>query len=181
MNRKYLAAAAGGAGAAAIGAGILVPALSGPAAATTNQAASAAAASASSLGSAPYLTLAAANKAVALAMNACLQKGYPVSVTIVDHDGVVIDQQRADTATGATVNVSLEKAVAAAGFQVPTSSMESAAATQPGYISIPGFSILPGGLPIKGAGKVIAGIGVSGAPTGQIDASCAAVAVAAIS
>ena len=179
MNRKYLAAAA--AGVVAIGAGILVPALSGSSAAATNQTAPTAPTAVRSLGTAPYLSLADANKAVALAMNDCAQKGYPVSVTIVDRDGVVIDQQRADTATGATVDVSREKAYAAAGFQVPTAALQSAAATQPGFVSIPGFSILPGGLPIKGAGTVVAGIGVAGAPTGEIDASCAAVAVAAIS
>jgi uncharacterized protein GlcG (DUF336 family) len=179
MNRKYLAATA--AGVVAIGAGILVPVLSGPATAATNQAAPTASAAVRSLGSAPYLSLADANKAITLAMNACVQKGYPVSVTIVDRDGVVISQQRADTATGATVDVSREKAYAAAGFQVPTADIEGFAKTQPGFVSIPGFSILPGGLPIKGAGTVVAGIGVSGAPTGEIDASCAAVAVAAIS
>ena len=182
MNRKYLAVAVGTAAAAALGAGVLVPALSGAADAATSQATTPATSSkASTPGTAPYLTLAAANKAVAVAIAACEQKGYPVSVTIVDRDGVVIDQQRADTATGATVNVSLEKAYAAAGFQVPTATMESAAATQPGFVAISGFSILPGGLPIKAAGTVVGGIGVSGAPTGEIDASCAAPALAAIS
>jgi uncharacterized protein GlcG (DUF336 family) len=174
VNRKYLAAAAG---VVAIGAGILLPTMSGSAVAATNPTP---VAPATTPGTAHYLTLATANKAIALAMSTCLQKGFPVSVTIVDRDGVVIDQQRADTATGATVDVSREKAYAAAGFQVPTAALESAAATQPGFVSIPGFSILPGGLPIKEVGTIVAGIGVSGAPTGEIDASCAAVAVAAI-
>jgi uncharacterized protein GlcG (DUF336 family) len=43
------------------------------------------------------------------------------------------------------------------------------------------FSILPGGLPISLDGTVVAGIGVSGAPTGEIDASCAADSINAIS
>ena len=59
--------------------------------------------------------------------------------------------------------------------------MLAAAATQPGFVAIPGFTILPGGLPIKAAGTVLGGIGVSGAPTGEIDASCATAALAAIS
>jgi uncharacterized protein GlcG (DUF336 family) len=175
MNRTHLAAV----GAAALGAAILVPTLS--AAATGSQAAPTTSTATQSLGSAPYLSLAAANKAVAVAMASCAQKGYPVSVSVVDHDGVVISQQRADTATGATVEVSKQKAYAAAGFQVPTAALESAAAAQPGFVSIPGFVILPGGLPIKGAGTVVAGIGVSGAPTGEIDAACAIDAIAAIS
>jgi uncharacterized protein GlcG (DUF336 family) len=107
--------------------------------------------------------------------------GHPVSVTVVDRDGIVIVQQRADTATGATVQVSLSKAVAAVGFQMPTSAIQDYAKTNPGAIYIQGFSILPGGLPISLDGSVVAGIGVSGAPTGEIDASCAADGINAIS
>ncbi|MGW1917491.1 heme-binding protein [Streptomyces sp. NPDC002076] len=44
-----------------------------------------------------------------------------------------------------------------------------------------GFNILPGGLPISLDGGVVAGIGVSGSPTGDIDASCAADGIKAIS
>jgi uncharacterized protein GlcG (DUF336 family) len=114
-------------------------------------------------------------------MSSALAKGYPVSVTVVDRDGVVIVQQRADTATGATVQVSLSKAVAAAGFQMPTSVIQDYAKGNPGAIYIQGCSILPGGLPITLDGSVVAGIGVSGAPTGEIDASCAADGINAIS
>jgi len=110
-------------------------------------------------------------------MNECAKKGFPVSVTIVNRDGAVIVQQRADTATGATVDVSKAKAFAAAGFQTATADLQNAAKTSPGFTSIEGFSILPGGIPIKGAGTVVAGIGVSGAPTGEIDVDCALPAV----
>jgi uncharacterized protein GlcG (DUF336 family) len=116
-----------------------------------------------------------------MAMSSALAKGYPVSVTVVDRDGIVIAQQRADTATGATVQVSLSKAVAAVGFQMPTSAIQDYAKTNPGAIYIQGFSILPGGLPVSLDGSVVAGIGVSGAPTGEIDASCAADGINAIS
>lgn len=170
MNRKYVAAVAG---VVAIGAAVAVQGASASAASTTP--------SVSNLGTAHYLPLATAKKASAAAMAECLRRGYPVSVTVVDRDGIVIDQERADTATGATVEVSKSKAFAAAGFQVPTAALQDAAKTQPGFTSIAGFSILPGGLPISGGGTVIAGIGVSGAPTGEIDAGCATVAVNAIS
>ncbi len=181
MNRKHILVAA--AGVVAIGAGVLVPTLSGAAVAATSStpAAPAPTVAASSLGTGHYLPLATADKAVAVALSTCLTKGYPVSVTIVDRDGVVISQQRADTATGATVNVSEEKAYTAVGFQVPTADDQNFAKTQPGFVAIPGFSILPGGLPISLGGSIIAGIGVSGAPTGEIDASCATAAIAAIS
>jgi len=38
-------------------------------------------------------------------MSSCLAKGYPVSVSVVDSDGIAIDQERADTATGHVVNI----------------------------------------------------------------------------
>ena len=133
------------------------------------------------LGTTHFLTLAAAKKAADVAMGSALAKGYPVSVTVVDRDGIVIAQHRADTATGATVAVSLGKAVAAVGFQMPTSAIHDYAKTNPGAIYIHGFSILPGGLPISLEGSVVAGIGVSGAPTGEIDAACAADGINAIS
>ena len=133
------------------------------------------------LGTAPYLPLSVAKTVSDIAMQEGLKEGYPVSVTVVDCDGVVINQQRADTATGATVQVSFEKAYAAAGFQVPTADLQNAAKTQPGFTYIHGFSILPGGLPIKAGGTVVGGIGVSGAPTGELDAAFAAAALAEIS
>ena len=138
-------------------------------------------AGAPAVGTTHFLTLAAARKAAEAAMSSALAKGYPVSVTVVDRDGIVIVQQRADTATGATVQVSLGKAVAAAGFQMPTAAIQDYAKTNPGAIYIQGFSILPGGLPVSLDGTVVAGIGVSGAPTGEIDASCAADGISAIS
>jgi uncharacterized protein GlcG (DUF336 family) len=139
----------------------------------------ASATSGSPLGTTRFLTLAAAKKAADVAMSSALAKGYPVSVTVVDRDGIVIAQQRADTATGATVQVSLSKA--AAGFQMPTAATQDYAKTNPGAVYIQGFSILPGGLPISLDGSVVAGIGVSGAPAGEIDAACAADGINAIS
>jgi uncharacterized protein GlcG (DUF336 family) len=138
-------------------------------------------ASATPLGTTRFLTLAAAKKAADTAMSSALATGYPVSVTVVDRDGIVIARQRADTATGATVQVSLSKAAAAAGFQMPTAAIQDYARANPGAVYIPGFSILPGGLPISLDGSVVAGPGVSGAPTGEIDAACAADGINAIS
>ncbi|MFJ6725413.1 MULTISPECIES: heme-binding protein [unclassified Streptomyces] len=144
-----------------------------PSASAAPNATPAAATASTKLGTAPYLPLSAAKKVSDLAMQKGIEKGYPVSVTVVDRDGVVINQQRADTATGATVQVSFQKAYAAAGFQTPTADLQNAAKTSPGFTYIPGFSILPGGVPIKVDGKIVGGIGVSGAPTGELDADFA--------
>jgi uncharacterized protein GlcG (DUF336 family) len=137
--------------------------------------------SGSTLGSTHFLTLAAARKAADVAMANCAGRGFAVAVTVLDRDGVLIVEERADTATGATVNVSLQKAYAAVGFQSPTSGLQDAAKTQPGFTAIDGFNILPGGLPITLGGSVVAGIGVSGSPSGDTDALCATAGIKAIS
>jgi len=178
MNRKYVTAFAA---VATAGAAIaLVPALASASASSAAPVAASAAAS-TSLGTTHFLTLAAAKKASDTAMSSCKAKGYAVSVAVVDRGGIVITQQRADGATGATVQVSLGKASASAGFQSPTSGLQEAAKTNPGMINIEGFNILPGGLPVALGGGVVAGIGVSGAPSGDIDAACAAAGIKAIS
>ncbi|MFF7889651.1 heme-binding protein [Streptomyces sp. NPDC020794] len=144
-----------------------------PSASATPNAVASQSTTSTKLGTASYLPLSVAKKVSDIAMQKGLEKGYPVSVTVVDRDGVVINQQRADTATGATVQVSFEKAYAAAGFQTPTADIQNFAKTSPGFTYIPGFSILPGGVPIKVDGKIVGGIGVSGAPTGELDADFA--------
>ncbi len=180
MNRKYviaIAAVATAGSAIAFGPSLASAAPSNAAPA----AASGTASKSKSLGTTQFLTLAAANKASDAAISSCKAKGHPVSVTVVGRDGVVITQQRADGTTGATVQVSSGKAYASAGFQSPTSGLQDAAKTNPGMINIEGFNILPGGLPVALGGSVVAGIGVSGAPSGDIDAACAAAGIKAIS
>src|SRR4051794_37569708 len=111
MNRKYATAIA--AAIAIAGTAIaLVPALASASAPSATPGAAS-----KSLGTTNFLTLAAARTASDEAIRSCKAKGYPVSVTVVDRDGIVIAQERANGATGATVQVSLGKAVAAAGFQ----------------------------------------------------------------
>jgi uncharacterized protein GlcG (DUF336 family) len=126
------------------------------------------------------LKLSAAQRIAGAALAACAKKGIPVSVTVVDRDGVQLVTFRDEHATGATAAVATAKAFAAAGFQSPTGALQQAAKSQPGLIAIPGFSILPGGEPISFGRTLLGGVGVSGAPTGDIDDSCAKAGLAAI-
>ncbi|HKN99242.1 MAG TPA: heme-binding protein [Pseudonocardiaceae bacterium] len=177
MNRKLVLLAAGVVSACTIIALNVVPAsgqVSHPVAAASPK-------SGGVTGTSHFLTLAAAQKVANAALLNCQQRGFAVSVTILDRDGIAIVQERGDGATGATVNVSEEKAYAAVGFQSPTSGLQQAATTQPGFTAIPGFVILPGGLPISVDGTVVAGIGVSGTPSGETDAACAQVGIDQIS
>ena len=89
------------------------------------------------LGNSHFLPLGLALRAADAAVDACKAKGYPVSVTVLDRDGIVIAQERADNATGATVAVSEEKAYAAVGFQAPSGVFQQLATTQPGFTAIP--------------------------------------------
>lgn len=111
----------------------------------------------------------------------CSEKGFPVTVSILNKDGIDILLARGDGTTGASVEVARDKAYAATGFQSPTSALEERAKTSsPGIIAVEGFTVLPGGLPIKVNDELIGGIGVSGAPSGKIDEACANAGLATI-
>ena len=112
---------------------------------------------------------------------ACTDKGFPVTVSVLNRDGVDIILARGDGTTGASVEVARDKAYAAVGFQSPTSALEERAKTSsPGIIAVEGFTVLPGGLPIRAGDELVGGIGVSGAPSGKIDEECATAGLATI-
>jgi uncharacterized protein GlcG (DUF336 family) len=128
-----------------------------------------------------FLPLRLAQKAAEAAVKDCEKKGYAVTATVVDVDGVVIVQLRNDGTTAASVDASKGKAYASAGFRSPTDALAANAAANPGLLQVPGFVILAGGLPIPGgSGNVVGGIGVGGAPSGAIDKTCAEAGLAAI-
>jgi len=113
--------------------------------------------------------------------SACMDKGFPVTVSVLNREGIDILLVRGDGTTGASVGVARDKAYAAAGFQSPTSGLEERAKTSnPGIIAVEGFTVLPGGLPIKAGGELVGGIGVSGAPSGKVDEECATAGLSAI-
>jgi uncharacterized protein GlcG (DUF336 family) len=158
----------------AIGAAIV--ALPGSAASPTNTSP----VSAHPIVSQKVISVALAQRLANAAMNNCANRGFPVSVAVVDPDGIDIVVQRADGATGATVAVARDKAHASAGFQSPTSGLSDAAKTNPGLIAVRDFSILPGGEPIRSGKSLVGGVGVSGAPSGDIDDLCAKAGLRAI-
>jgi uncharacterized protein GlcG (DUF336 family) len=99
----------------------------------------------------------------------CRQRGYQVSVAVVDRFGVtqvlLRDRFGAHTPTTAT-----GKAWTAVTFRSNTT--ELLALTQPGspqagVRDLPGVVILGGGMTIDAAGSIVGGVGVSGAPGGE--------------
>jgi uncharacterized protein GlcG (DUF336 family) len=127
-----------------------------------------------------FLPLELAEKAATTALAECTRQGFPVTATVVNADGITIVVLRNDGANAATTDASKGKAVASAGFRSPSDQLGASAATNPGLLQVPGFVILAGGLPISSGGKVVAAIGVGGAPSGAIDKTCAQAGVNAI-
>ncbi len=117
------------------------------------------------------------------AMNDCHDNGYQVGVAVVDRFGTPQVFLR-DRFAGAHVHeTALRKAWTAASFRTDT--LDLAEITAPGQPSAGIRQIskalpLGGGVPVEAAGSIIAAIGVSGAPTPEIDDSCARAGIAAV-
>lgn len=117
-----------------------------------------------------------ANRLAAGAVQACADKGYAVSATVVDRGGLVRAVQRADNAGPHTLGASQQKAFTSASARNSTLAMMEAAQKNPGaanLVDIPGFLLLGGGVPVKVGNEVIGAVGVGGAPGGQLDEQCA--------
>ena len=102
---------------------------------------------------------------------------------MVDRSGTPIVMLRDRFAGPHTPETATGKAWTAVSFRTPTT--ELAAQTQPGQASsgirnLPRVVAVGGGLMIEAAGQVVGGIGVSGAPGGDNDDTCAKAGIAAI-
>ena len=122
-------------------------------------------------------------KAAQAALKKCRDDGYQVAVAIVDRGGVTQVVLRDRFAGPHTVDMAVDKAWTAVSFRTPTA--EIAKATEPGMpqSSIrhrPRVAAVAGGLVIEAGGTLVGGIGVSGAPRGDIDDVCAMAGIAAI-
>ncbi len=127
----------------------------------------------------PETALAAANAA----MQSCRKQGYQVAVAVVDRSGVTQVLLRDRFAGAHTTEVAVNKAWTAASFRTSTSDL--ARETQPGMPmsglrNLPRFLAAGGGLMIEAGGSSLGAIGVSGAPGGEADDSCAKAGIAAI-
>jgi uncharacterized protein GlcG (DUF336 family) len=129
-----------------------------------------------------------ANMAAWAALDECRQRGYSVTVAIVDRGGNTQVLLRDQHAGPHTVKTATRKAWTANSFRQSTA--ELAAMLQEGRIPNqvqhnPGALLVGGGLVISAAGQTIGGIGVSGAPPGKserdsIDGACALAGLEAI-
>ena len=110
------------------------------------------------------------------AVEACAAKGFDVAAAVVDRAGVVRALLRADRAGPHTVESARGKAYTSASLRNATAAVAEAVEKNPAQRNlgqIPGFLLLGGGLPVRAGDEVIGGVGVGGAPNGQLDEDCA--------
>ena len=140
-------------------------------------------ASAESTFSLTSLTPDVALKLATAARESCNEQGYQVAVAVVDRGGLLQAFVRDRFATPHTVEVAERKAWTALSFRIPTSEMEKATNQETTMMGIRHASnalMVGGGLPIEAAGSLLGGIGISGAPGGDLDEACAADGLLAI-
>jgi uncharacterized protein GlcG (DUF336 family) len=142
------------------------------------------ASAATPLPTAPYLPLELATQAADAALKACVAQGHNVSVAIVARDGGVKVLLKADNAGPHTASSAQGKAFTSAALGRDTAGLADFIASKPANDGLRDMDarmvIQAGGLPVKFGKALVAGIGVGGAPSGDIDAGCAAAGLKAI-
>jgi uncharacterized protein GlcG (DUF336 family) len=116
-----------------------------------------------------HLTVAAATKAARAALDAAKKENQRVSVAVVDRNGNTVVTLRGDGAGPQSYDAAQKKAFTAVSWNAPTSELAGRLANAPTLKDIPGTLFLAGGAPVTAKGAPIAGIGVAGAPSGDLD------------
>jgi uncharacterized protein GlcG (DUF336 family) len=129
------------------------------------------------------VTAAAAAAATQAAVAHAATLGIRINVAVTDASGVLAAFLRMPGAFLHSVDIAIDKAYTAASFGFPTSQwMELLAkdeALRIGLTQRPRLVVFGGGVPIREAGLLIGGIGVSGGSAEQ-DESCALAALKAL-
>ncbi len=129
------------------------------------------------------LTLETALKAAQAALMKCRNSGWQVAIAVVDRGGLTQVLLRDRYAGAHTPRTAAGKAWTAVSFRSNTGALVEL--TQPGKAqsglrNLQHAVILGGGMMIEGGGQLLGAIGVSGAPGGEADETCAKAGIAAI-
>ncbi|MCK7622272.1 heme-binding protein [Streptomyces sp. RS10V-4] len=127
-----------------------------------------------------HLSIAAAAKAAQAALAAAQKADQHVSVAVVDRNGNTVVTLRGDGAGPQSYRAAEAKAFTAVSWNAPTSALTKRLEQAPTLKDIPGTLFLAGGAPVQAEGAPIAGIGVAGAPSGDLDEQFAQAGVAAL-
>jgi len=117
------------------------------------------------------------------ALKICREAGYQVAVTVVDRAGLTQVVLRDRFAGPHTVSTATRKAWTAVSFRSSTLELSSLVQTDAVMAQLPNITnalVLGGGVPVLAAGKIIGGIGISGAPGADLDDACAQKAIETI-
>ncbi|MFF5501398.1 heme-binding protein [Streptomyces roseolus] len=125
-----------------------------------------------------HLTVEAATDAAEAVLDAAAKENQRVSVAVVDRNGNTIVTLRGDGAGPQSYESAVKKAFTAVSWNAPTSELVKRLEQAPNLKDIPGTLFLGGGAPVTAAGAPIAGIGVAGAPSGDLDEKFARAGVA---
>ncbi len=128
-----------------------------------------------------HLSVAAATKAAQGALDAAKRENQRVTVAVVDRNGNTIVTLRGDGAGPQSYESAERKAYTAVSWNAPTSELTKRLEQAPNLKDIPGTLFLAGATPITAKGAPIAGIGVAGAPSGDLDEKFAKAGAATLS
>jgi glc operon protein GlcG len=118
----------------------------------------------------PNITLDQARSVAAAADADAKTRGWPMVIAIVDTAGMLVYYQKSDGAQNASVRVSQQKAETAALYRRPTKVLQDAIAGGGAglrFLSLPGASVVEGGIPLMIGGKIVGAIGISGMASDQ--------------
>ncbi len=117
------------------------------------------------------------------AMEFCRDQGYQVGVTVVDRFGIPQVFVRDRFAGLHVYETAYRKAWTAVSFRTNTTELNDVTApgnTSQGIRQLSMALPLGGGLIVEGAGAIVGGIGVSGAPSPELDDDCAQAGIDAV-
>jgi len=136
----------------------------------------------------PLVTFKALAPGVALelaqaAMAACRDQGYQVAVAVVDRMGVMQVMLRDRYAGAHTPETARRMAWTAVSFRSDTRRLANETNVEmslSGARFIDDVLFFGGGVPVSASGSIVAGVGVSGGPSGDANHACAEAGIAAV-
>ena len=117
------------------------------------------------------------------ALKSCRDQGYQVAVAVVDRMGVTQVVLRDRFAGAHTPGTAERLAGTAVSFRTDTLSLAKNSAPnspQAGARFIDDVLMLGGGIPVRASGFIVAGIGISGTPSGEDNHACAQAGIDAV-
>jgi len=113
----------------------------------------------------PPIDLADAKRVAAAAEAEAVRNGWTVVICIVDSTGHLVFLERLDHTQYGSIELAVAKAKTALNFKRPTKAFEDGlveGGLHLRFLSVPGVSMLEGGILLKREGRIVGAIGVSG-------------------